>query len=108
MDDEAVEVAPASLGSVTGRLPEADLPSAGLGDLMQVPMDLLPAETQAHLRAAGREAVLFASSLSGNLLKGLAVTLNTVAEVLNTYTERHSNPTARSAEPRRRVDIEIE
>lgn len=109
-DDDATEVEAApQQGSITGRLPEVPEMLTGLGDMVQMPLDLLPAETQVHLRAAGREVALLASSLAGPALKGVAMTLNAVAEVLNSYTERHSTSTEREASARRQlVDIEVE
>ena len=95
------------VGRVTHRLPEADLPDDSLVDMA---LGVLPVETQRHLRAAGRESALFASSLAGTLLKGLAVTLNAVAEALNDYTERQANVTDLEAARRQRraVNIEVE
>ena len=112
--DDAIEVtldsapAPQGGGRSTVRLPPINLPAAG--GLADAALDVLPAETQAHLRAAGREATLVATSLAGGLLKGLAVTLNAVAEALNDYTTRHSRPDDLQAARRRRqrVDIEVE
>src|SRR5215212_10635434 len=94
-------------GRVTNRLPEADLPEESLADWA---LSALPAETQRHLRVAGRETALFATSLTGNMLKGLAVTLNAVAEALNDYTSRHANVTDLEAARQRRrpVNIEVE
>ena len=109
--DEAQEVTldtPAgSAGRVTTRLLEAGTPDDNLVD---VALSAFPAETQRHLRAAGRESALFATSLAGVVLKGLAVTLNAVAEALNDYTERHSNVTDLEAARRQRraVNIEVE
>jgi hypothetical protein len=108
--DDAIEVTldtPSSAGCETARLPEADLPDESL---LEVALEFLPVETQRHLRAAGRETALFATSLAGNLLKGVAVTLNAVAEALNTYTERHANVTDLEAARQRRrpVNIEVE
>jgi hypothetical protein len=79
-------------------------------DVVMIPLEILPPETQRHLRAAGREAGLMATSLAGGLLKSLAVTLNAVAEVLNDYSERHSKITDldQARRQRQRVDIEVE
>ena len=109
--DDALEVtldtSAGGPGRVTRRLPEADLPDDNLADLA---LSILPVETQRHLRAAGRESALFASSLAGAVLKGLAVTLNAVAEALNDYTTRQANVTDREAARRQRraVNIEVE
>lgn len=110
--DDATEVTldtePAGPGRVTERLPPFEHPAQE--GLLDAALDVLPAETQQHLRAAGRETALMATSLAGGLLKGLAVTLNAVAEVLNDYTERHSsvNDLEAARQRRQRVDIEIE
>jgi hypothetical protein len=110
--DDATEVtldsAPVGPGRVTERLPPiAHPPQEGLLD---VALDLFPSETRQHLRAAGRETALMATSLAGGLLKGLAVTLNAVAEVLNDYTTSHStvNDLEAARRRRQRVDIEVE
>ena len=108
--DDAEEVTldtPTGAGRVTHRLPEADLPDDSLVDMA---LGVFPVETQQHLRAAGRETALFATSLAGTVLKGLAVTLNAVAEALNDYTTRHANVTDLEAARRQRraVNIEVE
>lgn len=111
VDDDAQEVTldtPAGgPGRVTHRLPEANLPD---DSLMDMALGVFPVATQRHLRAAGRESALFASSLAGTVLKGLAVTLNAVAEALNDYTTRHANVTDLEAARRQRraVNIEVE
>ncbi len=99
-------------GRVTARLPEAAETRTewSMLDVARIPLEVLPPETQQHLRAAGREASLVATSLVGGLLKGLAVTLNAVAEVLNDYSERHSKVSDldQARQRRQRVDIEVE
>jgi hypothetical protein len=99
-------------GRVTERLPDepGNRENWSLLDVALIPLEVLPPETQRHLRAAGREAGLVATSLAGGLLKGLAVTLNAVAEVLNDYSERHSKITDldQARQRRQRVDIEVE
>ncbi len=113
--DDAQEVTldtPTPGGRVTTRLPaEAGTRDEwSLLDVALIPLEVLPPETQRHLRAAGREATLMATSFAGGLLKGLAVTLNAVAEVLNDYSERHSKITDldQARQRRQRVDIEVE
>lgn len=95
---------------VTQRLPAETNVEAGLGDVLLAPLTLLPAETQAHLRTAGREAALTLTSLAATLLKGTAIALNVAGEALKDYTERNSKVidlhTARQA--RQRVEIEVE
>ncbi len=99
-------------GRVTERLPESaeTRTNWSMFDVAAIPLEILPPETQRHLRTAGREASLVATSLAGGLLKGLAVTLNAVAEVLNDYSERHSKVTDldQARQRRQRVDIEVE
>jgi hypothetical protein len=113
--DDAQEVTldtPPPGGRVTARL--GDDPGTrdewSLLDVAMIPLEILPPDTQRHLRAAGREAGLLATSLAGGLLKNLAVTLNAVAEVLNEYSERHSKITDldQARRQRQRVDIEVE
>src|SRR4051794_1023305 len=79
--DDAQEVTldtPTPGGRVTARLHDepGDREDWSLLDVAMIPLEILPPETQRHLRAAGREASLMATSLAGGLLKGLAVTLN--------------------------------
>lgn len=113
--DDAQEVTldtPTPGGRVTARLGDApdQREEWSLLDVALIPLEILPPDTQRHLRAAGREASLMATSLAGGLLKGLAVTLNAVAEVLNDYSERHSKVTDldQARRHRQRVDIEVE
>ncbi len=112
--DEGTEVtldegAAGSRTRETRRLPEAAL-AAGLGDVLLAPLALLPPETQAHVRSAGREAGLTLTSLAATVLKGAAIALNVAGEALRDYTERKSRlvdlPTARQS--RQRVEIEVE
>ncbi len=110
-DNEATEVLPdaAAPGHATGKLPEEEL--IGLvTDVLAAPFYLLPADTRAHLRTAGREATLVLTSLSGTLLKGAAIALNVAAESLKEYSARHANVTDLDAarQKRQRVEIEIE
>lgn len=106
LDDTAIIPAP----RVTHRLPDEPDLVAGLGEVLAAPLALLPPETQAHLRTAGREATLTVTSLTATLLKGAAIVLNIAGEALRDYTERNSNVidlrAARQA--RRRVEIEVE
>jgi hypothetical protein len=113
--DDAQEVTldtPTPGGRVTARLHDepGNREEWSLLDVALIPLEIFPPETQRHLRAAGREASLVATSLAGGLLKGLAVTLNAVAEVLNDYSERHSKVTDldQVRRQRQRVDIEVE
>src|SRR4051812_33115022 len=86
LDDKAIIPAP----RVTLRLPDTPDVGAGLGDIPAAPLNLLPPETQAHLRTAGREATLTLTSLTATLLKGAAIVLNVAGEALRDYTERNS------------------
>ncbi len=106
LDDEAIP--PTS--RVTQRLPEAPDLVAGLSELFAAPLNLLPPETQAHVRAAGREAALTLTSLTATLFKGAAIALNVAGEVLRDYSERHSNVIDLQAarQTRQRVEIEVE
>jgi hypothetical protein len=113
--DDAEEVTldtPPPGGRVTARLGDdpGNRDEWSMLDVAMIPLEILPPETQRHLRAAGREAGLMATSLAGGLLKSLAVTLNAVAEVLNDYSERHSKITDldQARRQRQRVDIEVE
>ncbi|HMA34779.1 MAG TPA: hypothetical protein VKY74_09910 [Chloroflexia bacterium] len=111
--DDATEVTLEGLplaGRETQRLPaEPDL-IAGLSEVLLAPFDLLPAETRAHLRTAGREATLTVASLTGTLLKGAAIALNIAAESLKDYSARHSvvNDLDAARHRRQRVEIEVE
>lgn len=104
------EAPPTWAARLTRRLPEtADLVT-GLTDVLLAPLDLLPPETRAHLRTAGREVSLTVASLAGTLLKGAAIVLNVVAESLKDYSVRNSSPTDAEAahRTRQRVEIEVE
>jgi hypothetical protein len=106
LDESAIIPVP----RVTQRLPETPDVVAGLGEILAAPLNLLPPETQAHLRTAGREVTLTVTSLTATLLKGAAIVLNVAGEALRDYTERNSRlidlQTARQA--RQRVEIEVE
>jgi len=112
LGDEATEVtlddkAIVPTSRVTLRLPDSPDLGAGLGDMLA---SLLPPDTQAHLRTAGREATLTLTSLTATLLKGAAIVLNVAGEALRDYTDRNSRlidlQAARQA--RQRVEIEVE
>lgn len=108
---EATEVLPeAGAGAnPTRKLPEEEL--IGLvTDVLAAPFLLLPADTRAHLRTAGRETSLILATLGGTLLKGAAIALNVAAESLKDYSARHANITDLDAarRTRQRVEIEIE
>lgn len=91
----------------THRLPDEPDLVAELSEVLLAPLNVLPAETRAHLRTAGREVALTLTSLTSTLLKGAAIALNVAAETLKDYTARNS--TASAAQPtRRRVEIEVE
>ena len=110
-DTEATEVLPeAGAGAnPTRKLPEEEL--IGLvTDVLAAPFLMLPADTRAHLRTAGREAGLVLATLGGTLLKGAAIALNVAAESLKDYSARHANITDLDAarQKRQRVEIEIE
>lgn len=94
-------------GPITRRLPDEDVAGV-IGSVLIAPFYLLPSETRAALRTAGREATLVGTSLAGTLLKGAAIALNVAAESLKDYTARHADPTLGVRPPRRRIDIEIE
>ena len=106
LDESAIIPAP----HVTQRLPETDELIDGLSEVLAAPLNLLPPETRAHLRTAGREATLTVTSLTATLLKGAAIVLNVAGEALRDYTERNSRlidlQAARQA--RQRVEIEVE
>jgi hypothetical protein len=112
MDAEMTEVtldgAPAAAPSrATHRLPDEPDLVTELSEVLLAPLNVLPAETRAHLRTAGREVALTLTSLTGTVLKGAAIALNVAAETLKDYTTRNS--TASAAQPtRRRVEIEVE
>jgi len=95
------------VGPITRRLPDEDVVGV-IGSVMFAPFFLLPAETRAHLRTAGREVTLIGTSLAGTLLKGAAIALNVAAESLKDYTARHADPTLGVRPLRQRIDIEIE
>ncbi|MGI8588563.1 MAG: hypothetical protein ACR2M0_12885 [Chloroflexia bacterium] len=93
----------------TRLLPDEAEILAGISGVLTAPLDLLPVETRAHLKNAGREAALTFSSLAGTLLKGASIALNVAAETLKDYSERNAVPGAGAADrSRRRVDIEVE
>jgi hypothetical protein len=106
LDESAIIPAP----RVTHRLPDEPDLVTGLAEVLAAPINLLPPETQAHLRTAGREVALTATSLGATLLKGAAIVLNIAGEALRDYTERNSRvidlQAARQA--RQRVEIEVE
>ncbi len=114
MDAEMTEVtldgAPAAAPSrATHRLPDEPDLVTELSEVLLAPLNVLPAETRAHLRTAGREVALTLTSLTGTVLKGAAIALNVAAETLKDYTARNSSATAGTAQTtRRRVEIEVE
>src|SRR5262249_20468874 len=106
LDESAIIPAPRA----TLRLPETPDTVLGFGEFLASPLTLLPPDTQAHLRTAGREAALVATSLAATLLKGTAIVLNIAGEALRDYTDRNSRvidlQAARQA--RQRVEIKVE
>jgi len=116
---DATEVPAADRGGDAADLPAGGRPTTRLpaladagplvSDILQAPLGLLPAETQAHLRTAGREAMLTVTSLAGSLLKGAAIVLNIAGETLKDYSMRNSAAGAAAAGAHRQaVEIEVE
>ena len=107
MTEVTLDEASATPSRATHRLPDEPDLVAELSEVLLAPLNVLPAETRAHLRTAGREVALTLTSLTSTVLKGAAIALNVAAETLKDYTDRNS--TASTAQPaRRRVEIEVE